>query len=323
MVVEDYPVLRIMEKDGKFECELTEPNSMQVSSIELKISSKDKNQIISQYNEIIKIMALYPENAPSPTQFSSILKTLGVEIGKILNPILRKLAFEVEKSCSLALALDEQTSENPLGIRTIIQNSRTKTTYAFVPSGMYRQTPNYTTTFLGTFTQEKKKKKALVVGINYDDRPELGVLTRAEDEAEKISTTLERNDISVNRLIGKKATWDAVLSELMEGVDIFHFTGHGAVSWNKAKIFLNDKDLWAKDLNDFLKKSPAPSLSFFNACESSIDASKNGKVTWRPYSWAYAMAMEGGNRLIGTQWSVLEHEATDLRRHILSQVSRI
>jgi len=136
-------------------------------------------------------------------------------------------------------------------------------------------------------------------------------LELAEEEAEEVTGILSHHDMHVTKLIGPKATSRSVLKELRRGVDIFHFTGHGGTSWNKSKICLWDKDLWAKDLEKALEysNSPAPSLSFINACETSVDIHRKGKVTWAPYSWAFALANQDGSVFIGTLWSVYEEEA--------------
>ena len=85
---------------------------------------------------------------------------------------------------------------------------------------------------------------------------------------------------------------EALPKELKRGVDIFHFAGHGGRSRNKAEIYLlkRKKNIRAKDLENLLGNSVAPSLSFFNTCETSVDAPEEGKgVSWAPYSWAFAL----------------------------------
>lgn len=308
-MTKDYQILRIREKtDNKLECELTDPATMQVMEIVETINAKTKKQIQDHYQTIVEIMGNTYQR-PKLTDFNYNLNVLQTNIGQILSRILRKLTFEADGDCSIALALDKQTVKIPweLGrlskIKGLAQpmmacQAMCLGRLRIVPASSWSPSP-----------ARSRRRSALVVGINYDCRPELGILSNAEHEADRVRTTLESNDIPVKLLIGKKASREAVVDELRQGVDIFHFTGHGGTSWNKAKIFLSDKDLWASELSPLLSKSAAPSLSFFNACESCIDAPKNGKVTWKPYSWAESLAKEGGNAFIGTLWSVFEPEA--------------
>jgi hypothetical protein len=308
-MTKDYPILRIRAKsDNTFECELTDPSSMQVMEIVEKIDVKTQKNIQTHYQALVEMMG-NTNQRPKLTDFNHSLNILQSKIGSILSRILRNLAFEADGNCSIALALDKETVKIPweLGrISKIKGLSEPMMLSQAVCLGRLRIVPALS---WSPSPVKNRRRKALVVGLNYDCRPEVGVLANAEDEADRVRMTLESNDIPVKYLVGKKATWQAVVDELKEGVDLFHFTGHGGTSWNKAKIFLADKDLWASELSSILKKSSAPSLSFFNACESCIDAPKNGKVTWKPYSWAYALANEGGNAFIGTMWSVLEPEA--------------
>jgi hypothetical protein len=281
---------------------------MQVTEIDAKFSALKKKKIQTHYENVIAMMN--EEERPLLTDFKAELRILESEIGQILARILRKLAFQIEKGCSLALALDRETAKIPWELGRISRLkglSQPMMLCQAVCVGRLRIIPAKS---WSPSPPRSRRKKALVVGLNYREcRPGIGELDQAEEEAEQIKTTLECNDIPVKLLKGKKATLSAVLEELVQGVDIFHFTGHGGTSWNKARIFLSDGDLWAKDLKTILKNSSAPSLSFFNACESCIDAPKSGKVTWKPYSWAYALANEGGNAFIGTMWTVWEPEA--------------
>lgn len=307
-MVQDYPILRIREKNKKLDCELSDPTSMQVTEIEEIFPSKTKNEILKHYDNIIETMA-QPDYYDYLSYFKQELNVLSKKIGKILNSILTRFSIEVSKRGSLALALDEETVGIPWELGRISKLAGMKHSMMFCEAfcvGRLRIVPGE---YWWSSSKKSRRKKALVVGINYTCRPKIGELTYAEDEAKQIATTLECNDIPVRLLIGEKATYDAVVEELVNGVDIFHFTGHGGLGWNKGRIYLNDKDLWAADIKKNFGGNPAPSFSFFNACESSVEAPKNGKVTWKPYSMPFAMASQGGNACVGTFWSVIEPDA--------------
>jgi len=253
------------------------------------------------------------------TEFKRKLRHLEREIGKILNCVLEKLAFKVKKDCYLAPALDEETVKIPWELALIRKSltERRKSSILCDIACIGRLRVVKADSWKNVLPKKSKSKRALVVGVDYKDLPKrqqrrrrhLTPLKYAEKEAEIVTDTLERNDIAVKLLLGKKATFNSVIKELKRGVDIFHFTGHGSTSRNKSKIYLYDKYLSAENLEKILARSTAPSLSFFNACETSVDAYRKGKVSWAPYNWAFALASEGGSVFIGTLWSVFEKEA--------------
>jgi len=314
-LVQDYPILRIRQVGSKLECELTNPTSMQIPGIEVKPWQQKAKKIHCHYMEILRMVGGLEQ--PNIKDFMKGLKTLGREIGDILRVILENLAFEIRKDCSLALALDDEMVKIPWELGLLPKSFTGEKDRKFlcdiacigrlrvVKSDSWKPSP-----------KKRKSGRALVVGINYnrskkDSRRGLRELEHAEEEAEEVTEILSHHDMRVTKLLGPKATSRSVLKELRQGVDIFHFTGHGGTSWNKSKICLWDKDLWAKDLERALEysNSPAPSLSFINACETSVDIHRKGKVTWAPYSWAFALANQDGSVFIGTLWSVYEEEA--------------
>jgi len=283
-LVQDYPVLRIRQNGNELECELAEPTSMQIVRIRRKNVriTKALKRIPSKYTSIVQMME--HDEPPNLRTFRLELRILGNEIGRVLTPILlgylsKKLTMENEpKMLCDALCVGR--------LRVVEDKS-------------WKQSP-----------KRGHTTKALVVGIDYKDcRIGIGELDHAQEEAEGVQAILKNNDIPVTFLPGKEATRAKVIETLKQGVDIFHFTGHGSMSWNKSKICLSDEDLWAKDLSHVLTNTAAPSLSFFNACETCVDTPRKGKVEWAPYSWAYSFSKNGGNAFVGTLWSVLEKEA--------------
>ena len=308
--MQDYPILRLRQFGNELECELTDPTLMQIVGIDAKIPQESKKTIDQHYAEILRMTG--SKDQPNITKFRKELRLLGNEIGKILKQVLKRLAFEIKEDCNLALALDEETVKIPWELGLIPKSSAERSQNAIlcdiacvgrlrvVKAKSWNPSP-----------KKLRSRRALVVGINYkNSRRKISPLDYAEEEAETIKTILESNDIHVVSLLGKKATFNSVITELIRGVDIFHFTGHGGTSWNKSKICLYDKDLWAEDLEKLPTNSAAPSLSFFNACETSVDTYKKGKVSWAPYSWAFALVNQGGSVFIGTMWSVSEQEAS-------------
>lgn len=90
-MIQDYPVLRIREKDNKLECELTDPTSMQVTEIDVRVAALRKKSIQVHYERIIRMMG--KRERPPVGVFNKELKPLASEIGQILARILRKLDF--------------------------------------------------------------------------------------------------------------------------------------------------------------------------------------------------------------------------------------
>jgi CHAT domain-containing protein len=281
---------------------------MQIVGIEYKLAQKTKI-INKHYEEILRMTG--GKDQLKITDFKKELKQLGNEIGKILKVILKNLAFEITKDCTLALALDDETVKIPWELGLLPKYLTGKSRHAiFCDAACIGRLRVVKDKSWLPSPKKGRTRRALVIGINYKDcKHHISSLEHAEEEAEAVKTVLEDNDIHVTLLLGKKANFNLVTTELKRGVDIFHFTGHGRTSWNKSKICLYDKDLWAESLGNLLANSAAPSLSFFNACETSVDIYKKGKVSWAPYSWAFALANQGGSVFIGTMWSVLEPEA--------------
>jgi len=308
-VVQEYPILRLRQFRSKLECELIDPATMQIIGIDEKMTKQSEEAIKRHYAEILK-MASGENECIAKRSFKKELNTLGKEIGNILKNVLKRLSINIKEEPNLALALDKETVKIPWELGRIREGNKYKFFCDVACIGRLRLAK---AEFWEPLTKRSKTRRALVVGINYENcKRRIKPLELAEKEAERIKTILEDNDIKVKLLLGEKATFDALTKELKRGVDIFHFTGHGGRSWNKAKIYLFKKgeDLWAKDLEDLLGNSAAPSLSFFNACETSVDTPEKGKgVSWAPYSWAFALAEQGGGAFIGTLWSVSEKEA--------------
>jgi len=75
------------------------------------------------------------------------------------------------------------------------------------------------------YSEESEWTRAVVVGVNYDWDDYS--LVYPEEEARLVKRQLGRK-LEVKILLGRKATKEAILSELEEGARIFHFSGHGS-----------------------------------------------------------------------------------------------
>jgi len=309
IVVQEYPILRLRKSKSKLECELVDPAVMQIIRIDEKMTKKSEEAIKQHYKEILK-MASSKNECIEKQSFKKELNKLGKEIGNILKNVLGRLSINIKEEPNLALALDDETVKIPWELGRIREGNKYRFFCDVAGIGRLRVAK---AEFWEQPPKRSKTRRALVVGINYEDcERDIEPLEFAEKEAERIKTILEDNDIQVQLLLGKKARREALTKELKRGVDIFHFAGHGGRSRNKAEIYLFNKkeNIRAKDLESLLGNSAAPSLSFFNTCETSVDTPEEGEgVSWAPYSWAFALTEQGGEVFIGTLWSIPEKEA--------------
>ena len=316
LVVSEYPVLRLRQIGNKLECELSEPSSMQIVRIDrksAKITKALRNTIPRTYAGLVE-MAGNPE-IYDPRVFSKELKILEREIGKTLTPILKDLAFTVNRNSTLALALDDETVKIPWELGLVPRDKAPGSPKVLLSDAMSvgRLRVVKEDSWLDD-TGRKRSPSALVIGIDYINcqnarARRLQPLKKAEEEARNVATILKSLNVKNTKLLcGEEATFEEVTCELAYGPDIVHFTGHGVMSRNNSKICLWDSDLDAEFYNRAMQFA-APALAFFNACESSIDTPKKTTQTWAPYNWAYAMAYAGGKAFIGTLWSVCEPNA--------------
>jgi CHAT domain-containing protein len=285
---------------------------MQIIRIDRKkaMFTEASKKILSSYSELVALADTddYDEKA-----FSRELGCLAVQTGKILNSVFKDLCFNIRKESNLAFALDNETVKIPwelaylpknpkLGYREMLCEKMGVGRLRVVKAKYWLDPPD-----------RRRKNKALVVGTNYEKtKRKISRLKYAEDEAEKVAQILESHGFKDTILLtGPKATKKAVLAELKKGVDLFHFTGHGDMSRNSSVICMNDYDLSARIFEKESKHCDAPRMTFFNACKSSVDTPKKERPTCVPYSWAYALAGQGGRVFVGTLWSVCEPYAED------------
>jgi CHAT domain-containing protein len=276
---------------------------------EAKFTAATK-KILSTYGRLVD---LADSCAPRDwVAFSRELKTLSTETGKILNNILKDLGLDPAKQSNLTLALDNQTVKIPWELAYLPPKKPNAPLMYCEELGIGRLRVVKAYSWINP-PDRRRTNRALVVGTNYrNTKRKIKPLSYAEDEAEKIAKILATHgfkDENIKLLKAERATKKAVLEELKKGVDLFHFTGHGIMTRNSSKICLNDKDLSAKTFEKESKNCSVPRLTFFNACESSIDTPHKNKPASVPYSWAYAIAGQGGRVFIGTLWTVWEPNA--------------
>jgi len=301
------PILRLRRVNRRLECELTDPESMQIISFDedpIKLTEKFKKDILRPYTRIVRMTR--NEETPNVGHFKLELRVLGKNIWDILGPIFDRFDLNIKEGTSLALALDDETVQIPWELALFRKRPRVHLCES-INIGRLRVVKSES--WINP-RERRKRPRALVVGINYKDcRKKLGELDWAEEEAEEITSILRGNGFSVTPLYGKKAKRSKIAKELKRGVDIFHFTGHGRMSRGETKVMASDEDLPAKDLDDILGTAVAPRFSFMNACETSIERDTASQGRWDAYSWAYALARYGGRVFVGTLWPIFEEEA--------------
>jgi len=298
--------LRLRRDNGLLECELTVPESMQITSLSsIKLTEKSRKNILRHYVAILRL--LRKKSEPDITVFKRELRELGKKIGKVLRKIISGLAIDTAEDVELALALDETTVDIPWELALVKERPRI---HLCEKMNVGRLRVVKEDSWIGTSRGSRRKsRRALVVGIDYKDRKcrPLGELDWAEREAESVRSILEGNDLDVTFLPGKKATKKRIERELKRGVEIFHFSGHGTMERGQSKIEACDQSLSTNDLDNILGNDEyAPTLSFLNACETSIERDTIGENMWEAYNWADALARCGGKVFIGTLWPIFE-----------------
>jgi len=294
---------------------------MQIISFDedpIKLTRKLKRDILRPYIRILKMSR--NEDTPNVGRFKKELRAIGTEIWNILGSIFKRYDLDVKEGTSLAIALDDETVDIPWELALFKKRPRIHLCenmnigrLRVVKSEVWENPP----------PERRRKPRALVVGIDYKDkdcRKELGELDWAEKEAEEVASILEGNGFSVTLLLGRNAKRKRIVKGLRRGVDVFHFTGHGRMIRDESKIMACDEDLLAKNLVDILDSAVAPSLSFMNACETAIERDTVGQGLWEVYSWAYALAEQGGKVFVGTLWPIFEDAARWFSRRFYEEI---
>lgn len=154
-------------------------------------------------------------------------------------------------------------------------------------------------------------KRALIVGLNYDKYRTKLKLEYPEKEAKNVCRKLEKK-INTTLLIGEEASLENVKKELVKGVDIFHFTGHGFFKprakspEQSAGICLSDGDMDGTQFNEIfdIKDHGAPFLSVMNACVTAREKINTRLKENDPYGLAEIFIRNGAEAYIGTFWPI-------------------
>ncbi|MEM3596509.1 MAG: CHAT domain-containing protein [Candidatus Bathyarchaeia archaeon] len=309
---EDYGILliRLNREKKKYiarrylQFELAIPKSMQILRLNpMNFPRNVEEKIRRHYVNILK-MTREDEKA-NARKFKQESKRLGQVITKtFLKTIIEKFDIDLDSEKNIAIALDEETVKIPWELGFI--NDMPIRFCDKCNVGRLRIVEHESWHVPTMSRSPRIGDRALVVGINYIGSPTKAKrLKYAEEEAAKIKVILE-NYFKVTLLRGEEATKDRILKELQKGVKVFHFTGHGGITKDKSGILAFDGELTTQEFDESLEitDTPAPCLSFMNACETSTEFSTVTDVEWKSYSWAFMMADCGGRAFIGTFWPI-------------------
>jgi CHAT domain-containing protein len=306
--------LTIGKHEDKLECSLIRPDypAMNVPNINLPLDPKDTSDITTSFNKVISLA----RKETSSEKFMETLTVLGMEVGWVLEPILKhfNLIERKGKEClNLTLRLDKQTVKIPWELASF-QDEPAVFLSQRMNIGRMMEVQRKEG-FVDTSNAKKgpKERRALVVGIDYK-KSRSNWLDFAQNDAKIVHKQLEafgkKNKLKVlPLLVGGNAKKSVIEKHFKGGLDIFHFSGHGNLDGNIGKISLNKREFMsAQKVDEMLHKFKikAPKFSFMNACETCLQKSSRLEVE----DWAHAMARNGGRALIGTFWAVLDHDST-------------
>lgn len=252
------------------DCELINHNYIQIISLEEKqvnFPTKLQTNLFRSYNLILRELRKKRPNLP---KFKTELRSIGKQLRSKIDLIFKKFDLKPTELDGLALALDDSSVRIPWELtltseRPIMHLCETTSIgrMRVVRSKEWEDVQN-----------KRRKPRALVVGINYEDcRKNLDTLDFPEEEAARITSILNGHDVTVECLLGKQVTKKRIIKNLKKGVDIFHFTGHGSMKKEISSLYAYDEDLIAEDLEEYLENTVAPYLTFVNACETAVERS--------------------------------------------------
>ncbi len=244
---------------------------------------------------------------------------LGMEVGLVLEDILTHFNLIERKgkaSLNLALSLDEHTVKIPWELALLAdENDPLLFLCRRMNIGRMMEVQRKEG-FVDNLNAKKvpQERRALVVGLDYK-KSKSKRLDVAQDDAKWVHEKLEdfgkKNKLKVlPLLVGGNAKKSVIEKHLKNGLDIFHFSGHGNVHENIGEISLNGREfLSAQKVDEMLHKFKvkAPKFSFMNACETCLQKPSGRLVK----DWAHAMANNGGRTLIGTFWSIADNDSTN------------
>ena len=307
--------LTIGKHEDELECSLTRPDyqSMTTQNFTSPLDPKEARDIMASFNKV-KSLA---RKETSSGKFTETLAVLGFDVGLVLEPILKHFNL-IERKGKEHLNLTLRPDKNMVKIPWELASFQDE------PSVFLCQRMNIGRMmevqrkegFVDTLNAKKgpQERRALVVGIDYKNSRSKR-LDCAENDAKIVHKQLgafgKKNKLKVlPLLVGGNVKKSLIEKHFKDGLDIFHFSGHGYLDGNIGKISLNGNEvLSAQKVDEMLDKFKikAPKFSFMNACETCLQKSSRRVVK----DWAHAMANNGGRSLMGTFWSVLDHDSTN------------
>jgi CHAT domain-containing protein len=139
-------------------------------------------------------------------------------------------------------------------------------------------------------------------------------LPQAEKETQAICDSLGNvENVKLETLIGKEATYNAVYLALKHEHQIVHFNGHAHLDSKQphlSGLVLFDKDITTGPIANFLTKQP-PILCFVNACET---AKTGGVQGWKNRHNIFGLAqafLSTDAYLLGTRWKINDEAAAE------------
>jgi len=293
MKMSEMEILSLRKKNERFLlCELMDTNSAQIVGLKDNSIKYFKDDVFTIYKKII---------INEGNDRKKYIIILGEKLGDKIIKIKERFNIDLDTKSNFALCLDDSTAELPWEISIIKKRPRT---YLCEIKNIGRMRV-YKSDWWYNIDRKYKKYRALIVGINYDGHNER--LDFPEKESEDISCILKDNGFSVKLLQGKCATNERILKELLKGVDIFHFTGHGKMYREKSTISTYCNEIDTSQLE--WKNMNPPRVSFINACESSVER-VHMKSKWDPYTWASAFIENGAEMFIGSLWPIEDETST-------------
>ena len=310
--------LTIRKDKNKLQCHLTNLDypAMGRQIFTSPLSPINARDIRTSFN---KVISLARKETTAPDAFECELYILGAALGSVLQPVLEHfnlVELKGKASLNLTLSLDKDTVKIPWELAMLFDENEPLTDEN-KPFHFLCQRMN-----IGRMMEIQRKKgvadtsnakkgprerRALVVGSNYKNSR--FNLEFAEDDVHVVHKQLgdfgKKNKLKVlPLLVGGNAKKSVIEKRFKDGLGIFHFSGHGNSEGNIGEISLYKRQrLSSQNLDEMLQKLKikAPKFSFMNACETCLGVQH----------WAHAMASNGGRALIGTFWSVVDHDSTD------------
>ena len=318
MAIRNTSVELFIRKDkDKLQCHLTRPDyqSMAAHDFASPLNPKTACDITTSFN---KVISLARKEVSSGT-FMETVAVLGMEVGLVLEPILTHFNLVERKgkaSLNLTLSLDKHTVKIPWELALLAdENDPLLFLHRRMNIGRTMEVQRKEG-FVDTLNAKKdpQERRALVVGIDYKNS-KAKRLDFAQNDAKIVHKKLEafgkKDKLKVlPLLVGGNAKKSLIEKHFKDGLDIFHFSGHGYLDGNISKISLYRREvLSAQKVDEMLDKFKikAPKFSFMNACETCLQKPSRKVVK----DWAHAMANNGGRSLIGTFWSIADHDSTN------------